>query len=255
MVKSVMIPKIIHYCWFGRYPYPPLLEMCITSWKQHMPGYELLLWDEDRFDIDSSPLFVQQAYKAGKFAFVSDYVRMYALFNHGGIYLDTDVEVVKSFDELLENDLFFGFENKHLINSGLGCGSIANHRFIKEIMGQYENIEFIKSDGTFDLTPCPHRETKVALNHGLILNNKTQVIDKMIFLSSKFLNPSKRIYGFVGNKYLSRHHNYASWIDNESRIKNIENERKNHEDFLKYKRIFGLKLGYFIYKLAKFLTF
>ena len=215
-----MIPKTIHYCWFGRQPFPPLLTKCIESWKQHLPEYELVLWNEDRFDLSQSNLFVQQAYKSGKYAFVSDYVRMYALYHHGGIYLDTDVEVVKSFDDLLDCGVFFGFENQKMIASGLGCGAKPKHWFIQEIMNEYEQIEFIKKDGTFDLTPCPHRETTIALKHGLVLNNKTQRIIDMIFLSTAFLNPLylerfDHVFSFdvtlIKSETYSIHHFANSW--------------------------------------------
>ena len=246
-----MIPKTIHYCWFGRQPFPPLLTKCLESWIQHLPEYELVLWNEDRFDISQSNLFVQQAYKSGKYAFVSDYVRMYALYHHGGIYLDTDVEVVKSFDDLLDYDVFFGFENQKMIASGLGCGAKPKHWFIQAIMNEYEQIEFIKKDGTFDLTPCPHRETTIALKHGLVLNNKTQRINDMIFLSTAFLNPPRRVYGFVGNKYYSKHHNYASWLNNEEREKNRYLENRSIQTYNKFKRYFGGTVGYIVYKVYR----
>lgn len=246
-----MIPKTIHYCWFGRQPYSPLIKLCIESWKKFLPDYRIVLWNEDSFDIANSNQFVTQAYKTGKYAFVSDYVRMYALYHHGGVYLDTDVEVVKSFDVLLTNDVFFGFENKHLINSGLGCGSIANHWFIKELMNEYEHLEFVKIDGTYDMTPCPYRETKVAVKHGVVLNNKTQVINSMVFLSSKYLNPPKRVYGFVGKKYFSRHHNFASWISLGEREENQLKEVKNKKYFDEISKFLGLRFGYLVYKIFK----
>lgn len=214
-----MIPKTIHYCWFGRQPYSPLIELCIESWKRFLPDYKMVLWNEDSFDIVNSNQFVIQAYEAGKYAFVSDYVRMYALYHHGGVYLDTDVEVVKSFDALLTNDVFFGFENKHLIASGLGCGSIASHWFIKELMNEYEQIEFVKTDGTYDMTPCPSRETKVAVRYGLVLNNETQYLQNMLFLNTKHLNPVYiewfdhvfEKYITIDNETLSIHHYANSW--------------------------------------------
>lgn len=246
-----MIPKTIHYCWFGRQPYSPLIKLCIESWKKFLPDYRIVLWNEDSFDIANSNQFVTQAYKTGKYAFVSDYVRMYALYHHGGVYLDTDVEVVKSFDALLTNDVFFGFENKHLIASGLGCGASANHWFIKELMNEYEQTEFVKTDGTYDMTPCPYRETKVAVRYGLVLNNKTQVINGMGFLSTKYLNPSRRMYGFVGKNYFSRHHNFASWIDSEEREKIQFITMKENNIYIETIEIFGPKLGYLVYKLKK----
>lgn len=244
-----MIPKTIHYCWFGRQPVPPLLTKCIESWKQHLPEYELVLWNEDRFDISHANLFVQQAYNSGKYAFVSDYVRMYALYHYGGIYLDTDVEVVKSFDDLLDYDVFFGFENQKMIGSGLGCGAKPKHWFIQEIMNEYEQTEFIKKDGTFDLTPCPIRETKLAEVRGLRLNDRTQIIDGVAFLSSRFLNPRKYIFGVRKGYHHSIHHNYASWITQEGRYLNVRHEDYLKSVYVKYESMLGKNLGYIMYKI------
>ena len=104
-----MIPKKIHYCWFGRGQMPPMALKCIESWHRYMPDYEYKLWNEDNFDINSVP-YVKEAYEARKFAFVTDYVRLYALFSEGGIYMDTDVEVLKPYDDLLELSGFTGYE-------------------------------------------------------------------------------------------------------------------------------------------------
>ena len=104
-----MIPKIIHYCWFGRGPMPPMALKCIESWHRFMPDYEYKLWNEDNFDVNSVP-YVKEAYEARKFAFVTDYVRLYALYTEGGIYMDTDVEVLKPYDDLLGLSGFTGYE-------------------------------------------------------------------------------------------------------------------------------------------------
>ena len=112
-----MIPKKTHYCWFGGAELPELAKRCISSWHQHMPDWEYVLWNEESFDISKAPTYVQEAYAAKKFAFVSDYVRLFALEQQGGVYLDTDVEVLKSYQPLLEHCAFIGFEeNKHTIS-------------------------------------------------------------------------------------------------------------------------------------------
>ena len=108
------IPKIIHYCWFGNNEKPNIVKKCIASWKEHLKEYEIIEWNEKTFDINSNK-FVKEAYEKGMYAFVSDYVRVYALYNYGGIYLDTDVEVKKSFNDLLDNDSIWGFEEKNFI--------------------------------------------------------------------------------------------------------------------------------------------
>jgi len=105
-----MIPKVIHYCWFGRGEMPELEARCLNSWKVHMPDWKYVLWNEESFSIESAPLYVRQAYEAKKYAFVSDYVRLWALKQYGGLYLDTDVEVLKPFDDLMDQTAFMGFE-------------------------------------------------------------------------------------------------------------------------------------------------
>ena len=106
-----MIPKVIHYCWFGRNPLPPFAVKCIESWKKFLPGYEIKEWNEDNFDVNIIP-YTQEAYEARKYAFVSDYARFYILYHHGGIYFDTDVEVIKSIDDIIERGAFMGCENE-----------------------------------------------------------------------------------------------------------------------------------------------
>ena len=110
-INEIKIPKYIHYCWFGKGEKPDIVKKCIESWKANLSDYEIIEWNEENFDINSND-YVREAYKVKKFAFVSDYVRVYALYNHGGIYLDTDVEVFKSFDEIFNNESFWGFEQK-----------------------------------------------------------------------------------------------------------------------------------------------
>ena len=138
-----MIPKTIHYCWFGRNPKPALAQKCIQSWKKHCPDYTIMEWNEDNYDISSAPLYVRQAYEARKWAFVTDYVRLHVVHDHGGIYMDTDVELKKNPDALLEYSAYFGFEDGQYVNTGLGFGAIPGHPFLKEIMADYEGIPFI----------------------------------------------------------------------------------------------------------------
>ena len=143
------IPRIIHYCWFGGKEKPEIVKRCIKSWKDILVDYEIKEWNESNFDINSN-LFVKQAYEAGKFAFVSDFVRVNALYNYGGIYLDTDVEVFKSFDDLLDNDSFWGFEEKNYIaTSTIGCKK--GNKLIKEFLSKYDDKKFIFENGQENL--------------------------------------------------------------------------------------------------------
>lgn len=136
-----MIPKKLHYCWYGPKQIPRLLLKCIKTWDEILPGYELILWNEENSPMDHN--FIQQAYKAGKYAFVSDYVRFWALFNHGGIYLDADIFILKSFDELLNNEVFFAWEtsDNHSISCGV-VGSVQGHPFLRDLVSYYDSISF-----------------------------------------------------------------------------------------------------------------
>ena len=113
-----MIPKIIHYCWFGRGQMPALAEKCLASWSKYLPEYKVMVWNEDTFDIDAHP-YTREAYQARKFAFITDYVRLWALKEHGGVYMDTDVEVIRPLDEFLDNPAFSGFEDETHIPTGI----------------------------------------------------------------------------------------------------------------------------------------
>ena len=145
------IPKIVHYCWFGRKEIPELAKKCLKSWDKYLPDYKKVLWNEDSFDINSN-LFVKQAYESKKFAFVTDYVRLYALYHHGGIYMDTDVEVIKSLDRFLEHPAFSGFENINYIPTAT-MGSIKGHPWIGRLLQHYyDNRPFIREDGSMDIT-------------------------------------------------------------------------------------------------------
>lgn len=167
-----MIPKIIHYCWFGRGEKPEQAKKCIDSWKRFLPDYRIKEWNEDNFDINSNQ-YVREAYESRKFAFVTDYVRLYAIYSEGGIYMDTDVEVLKTFDSFLHHNAFSGFETDGNVPTGMMAaekGSI----WAKELLDEYKNRKFIQEDGSFDMTTNTTVITKYMLDKGLILNNKYQ---------------------------------------------------------------------------------
>ena len=150
-----MIPKIIHYCWFGRGQMPELVERCIASWHAHMPEWEYQLWNEDNFKIASAPQYVQEAYAAKKYAFVSDYVRLWALEIEGGLYMDVDFEVYKPFDDLMEQyEAFAGYEGSKRNPVMMGViAAKAHHPWIQGMMETYERRRFIREDGSLDMTP------------------------------------------------------------------------------------------------------
>ena len=212
-----MIPKKIHYCWFGGNPLPELALKCIESWKKYCPDYEITEWNESNYDIDSAPLYVRQAYEAKKWGFVPDYIRLELIYKYGGIYLDTDVEIIKSLDSLLEYKGFAGFEDKNHIALGLGFGAEKENRIIRSLMETYLNNPFLKTDGSPDLTPSPVLNTDVLIALGVEPNGKKQDIDGFVFLSSDYLCPKDNITGKISlsdNTY-SIHHYDASWLDDE----------------------------------------
>lgn len=154
-----MIPKVIHYCWLSKDPQPEVIRQCIASWRRHLPEYQIKLWDMDSLDYQAVP-FTRDALANRKWAFVSDYVRLYALYHEGGIYLDSDVRAFGKLDELLENDFFSGLEMRDKEHTQIYLeaaimGAAPGHPFIKECLDLYDSRPFIKDDGTLDLTPIP----------------------------------------------------------------------------------------------------
>ena len=167
-----MIPKIIHYCWFGRGEKPEQTQMCIESWKKYLPDYELKEWNEDNFDITQNQ-YVREAYENRKFAFVTDYVRLYALYNEGGVYMDTDVETLGNFDAFLHHHAFSGFETDGNVPTGMMAaekGSV----WAKDLLDQYKDRVFVLPDGSFDMMTNTGVITDYMIEKGLVLNNKYQ---------------------------------------------------------------------------------
>ncbi|MCD7828732.1 MAG: glycosyl transferase [Clostridiales bacterium] len=209
-----MIPKIIHYCWFGHNEKPKLAEKCIKSWKKYCPDYKIIEWNEDNFDIYCCPLYVRQAYEAKKWAFVTDYVRLKVVYDNGGVYFDTDVELRKPLDTIPECSAWFGFENERNVATGLGFGAEKNTHVLLEMMREYNDISFILNDGTFDKIPCPIRNTSVLLRHGLIQNNCMQTLDSnIIIFPTQYFCPIDYMSGkkHCTKETISIHWFSASW--------------------------------------------
>ena len=214
-----MIPKIIHYCWFGGNPLPELAQKCIASWKKHCPDYEIREWNESNFDVTSCD-YAREAYEAKKWAFVTDYVRLKVLYNYGGIYMDTDVEVLESLDSLLEYTAVSGFESDSQIPTGL----IAAHKnipIIGELLKQYEFIHFIRKDGSQDLTTNVIRITNTLLKYGLEQNNTLQTINGFTLLPKDYLCPKDLKTGIISTTQntLTIHHFEGSWLSKEDKEK------------------------------------
>lgn len=203
-MSETKIPKIIHYCWLSNDPIPEQMQQYMSTWKKYLPDYEFKLWNFDVFDKNSS-LWVQQAFDAKKYAFAADYIRLYAVYTCGGIYMDMDVELIKPFDDLLNSDLMIAYENDETKNLEAGCfGATKENVFLKECLKYYENRPFIKEDGSLDTLPLPCIITP-------IYNNMVKTIP---FSSDYFTAKSwKTEKIFVTANTYSIHHFEASWVD------------------------------------------
>ena len=182
-----MIPKKIHYCWFGRGEKPKLAQKCIASWKKFCPDYEIIEWNEDNFDMNENA-YVRYCYENRKWAFLSDYVRLAVVCREGGIYFDTDVEVVAPVDALLEHEAFYAFENDSYVATGLGFGAEAQHLTIQKMLEEY--AAFVpKSGEPFAFTGCPTLNTRALLPLGLNLNGEYQSVAGAVILPQDYMNP------------------------------------------------------------------
>lgn len=225
-----MIPKIIHYCWVGNTPKPKSVLYCIESWKKFCPNYEIREWNESNYDF-SKNVYMKQAYEAKKWGFVPDYARLDIIYEYGGIYLDTDVELIKSFDEMLNQTAFMGFENtgdgEFYVNCGHGFGAEPRHKIIGDARSLYEHINFINEDGTYNLLPSPHYTTKTLKKYGLVQEDKDQNLSDMMVYASDVLCPKSFRTGEINvtKRTLSIHHFTASWMDEKIKEEFVRQQR------------------------------
>lgn len=228
-----------------------MAEKCIKSWKKYCRDYEIIEWNEDNYDLSQAPLYVRQAYEAKKWAFVTDYVRLQIVYEHGGIYVDTDVELRKKPDSLLNNKAFFGFESPVSVATGVGFGAVQGSAIVKELMDDYQDIPFILEDGSYDMTACPERNTKIFLKHGLRQDGSKQILDDgILILPQEYLSPidcsidhivftknTIAVHWFAGSwcseEYINARKDYYVWM-----------KRKNVMEFLSRtgKRLLGEKV-------------
>ena len=230
-----MIPKIIHYCWFGKNPLSDLAKKCIDSWKKYCPDYEIIEWNEENFDINSN-VYVKEAYESKKWAFVTDYVRLYALDKCGGIYMDTDVELLKCIDSFLENEAFSGFETSESIPTAI-MGSVKSGEWIKYLLSYYDDKHFIKPDGTLDVTTNVTTITNMTVEkYGVKLDNAYQEVRNVLTLYPRdYFCPKDYHTGLINltDNTICIHHFNASW--------HSEEEKKNHQKYLYYVRKYGIE--------------
>lgn len=214
-----MIPKIIHYCWFGKGDKPSGVQKCIASWKKYCPDYEIIEWNEHNFDINYGN-YSKMAYEYGKYAFVSDVARLYALYNFGGIYMDTDVEVIRSFNDILNKKCIFGFEEKNYVATSF-MASEKGDKTIKQFLSLYDNESFKNTDGTLNTKTNVSRLTKLLQNKGFELNGQIQEIDNISLYSKEYFSP----YDYINcvdertdNTYCI-HWFYVSWMSFREQLK------------------------------------
>lgn len=230
-----MIPKIIHYCWFGGKPLPADVKACIKSWEKHCPDYEIRRWDENNYDTTKNP-FLKSAAEAKKWAFVSDYARLDIILTYGGIYLDTDVELIKPLDELLENKAYFGIQMKDWqINTGLGFGAEAGHPAVQAMFDEYKDLLF--SDDIKDSIACPILNTRALFPNGidyltgialplkhpapLEYRNAEDTDDSVMIFPPRFFDPypSGVTADLMCAETFSIHHYSATWTSGKQRWK------------------------------------
>lgn len=214
--------KIIHYCWFGKSKKPDIVLRCIKSWQEKCPEYEIMEWNEGNFDV-SICQYVQEAYKLKKWAFVSDFCRYFVLFKFGGIYLDTDVEIIRKLDSLPET--FVGFESEKEIASGLIRAAKKNDEICRLMLENYYNDKFIYKDGKLNLTTVCKRETNIFLSKGLKQNNQLQIIGETVIYPKEYFCPKDFLSGKVDitNSTYTIHHYASSWYsDKEKYAFNIQ---------------------------------
>ncbi|PFJ08224.1 glycosyl transferase [Bacillus cereus] len=214
------IPRIVHYCWFGGKEKPDIVKRCIDSWNKILSEYEIREWNEDNFNIDCNS-YVREAYELKKFAFVSDYVRIHALYNFGGIYLDTDVEVFKSFDDLLYHNSFWGFEQENYIATST-IGAAKGNDLIKRFLDSYKKKNFMKEDGNYDDLTNVAIVTEILKDIGLKINGEYQEIEGIgAFYPQTYFSPYDYINcrKFITKNTYAIHHFYKSWLPPKARFK------------------------------------
>lgn len=227
-----MIPKIIHYCWFGSNPLPQSAIKCINSWKKYLPNYEIREWNETNFDVNRIP-YTKEAYEAKKYAFVSDYARFYILYEFGGIYFDTDVQVIKSMDEIIAGGPFMAREagaylknftlyegNALAVAPGLGLGAKPRMQIYKELIDEYKNLSFRNDDGSLNMRTVVEITANVLIRHKIgSNNNEIEVLDDIKIYPSDYFCPMDHTNGnkvTITNRTVSIHLYDCSWLEHDT---------------------------------------
>jgi hypothetical protein len=255
-----MIPKVIHYCWFGGNPLPQKALKCISSWKKYCPDYQIKQWDESNFDVNACA-YTKEAYKSKKYAFVSDYARFKILYENGGLYFDTDVEVIKSMDDIIERGPFMGCEptaeSRLVVNAGLGLAADVGLVLVenagqpeaelyKRIIDYYKRQHFISSDGDINTETVVTRVTRLLTKEGFKGNETIEHISGIYIYPTEYFCPVDNITGQINvtNNTHSIHHYDGSWLD--------ERQKKKNAFYQKLIRKYGPSIGgklYIIYNI------
>ena len=228
------IEKKIHYCWFGGTDIPKHLQEYVDTWKKYCPDYEIIRWDESNYDISKNK-FMKKAYEERKWAFVPDYARLDIIYQHGGFYLDTDVELIKSLDCLRGYEMYLGFDGPDTIGMGVGFGARKGHRLLRKMMDIYDEMTF-EADNMVSSNVIL---TDILKTEGILINNEYQQKDDFVVFPSEVLTPFS--YDGLGcgvtDKSISIHHNEGSWIDNMLDIKiQIEERNRNYFEWIERRK-------------------
>lgn len=233
--NQVKIPKIIHYCWFGKGNKPSIIKKCIKSWHKFCPDYHIIEWNESNFDVESN-IYCKTAYEAKKWAFLSDYVRLKVLYEYGGIYMDTDVELIRPLEHFLIYNCFLGFQHEKYVSNGLVTGVIPGHPFIARNLEIYENKSFMTESDSKKHVVCQEYTTKILEeNYGLKLpcDGKIQILDDIVVFPPEYFCPYDH-RTFTMNKTkntVAIHHFASSWWDRERKRKYNKAKRMQRLDF------------------------
>lgn len=247
MLKT-MIPKTIHYCWFGRNPLPSSAKRCINSWKKYLPEYEIKEWNEDNFYVNSIP-YTRDAYAAKKYAFVSDYARFWVLYHYGGVYFDTDVEVIRPMDDIIERGAFMGWETANnegiqKVAPGLCLGAPKGLPIYKEILSEFERLSFYLEDGQYNPYTMIPLVTDILLKNGMKNDGSTQSVADITIYATDYFCPMDALTGKVTKTKNTRsiHWYTMSWLD--------KKRQRKAKLTRPLRRLFGTK---FINRISKLL--
>lgn len=233
-----MIPKVIHYCWFGGAELPLLAQQCLESWKKHCPDYRIVEWNEENYPLENAPDYVKEAISAKRWAFATDYIRLDVVYQYGGVYLDTDVELVKSLDPLLEHEAFFGRDRSGEISTGLGFGAHPGNTCVRLLRDDYIGEHFQTGPVSYDLRPCPQRNKKIFDAYAFSADaEEIEETNGVVVYPKAYFAPmdaqTKKIH--LTEETYSIHHFAASW--------KTEREQRSYKRRQALIRLLGVKVG------------